>query len=45
MKNTVKLAPAGGKPEALSGEFQPTAQSIRNWVVQTIRDKGKQRNG
>jgi transposase len=31
----VELVHAGRPPEELAQEFEPTAQSIRNWVAQT----------
>ena len=31
---------AGRTPEELAREFEPTAQSIRNWVAQSARDDG-----
>jgi transposase len=37
----VELVRAGRSPEELAGEFEPTAQSIRNWVVQSQRDAGR----
>jgi len=36
----VELVRAGRSAEELAGEFEPTAQSIRNWVVQAKRDGG-----
>ena len=30
----VELVRSGRSPEELSGEFEPSAQSIRNWVGQ-----------
>jgi len=36
----VELVRAGRTPEALAGEFEPTAQSIRNWFIQAQRDEG-----
>jgi transposase len=36
----VDLVHAGCSPEELAREFEPTAQSIRNWVVQAERDAG-----
>ncbi len=36
----VELVQAGRSPETLAREFEPTAQSIRNWVVQAARDAG-----
>jgi transposase len=37
----VELVRAGRSPEELAGEFEPTAQSIRNWVAQAKRDAGR----
>jgi transposase len=37
----VELVRAGRTPEELSREFEPSAQAIRNWVVQTDRDEGR----
>jgi transposase len=31
--------------EALSREFEPTAQTIRNWVAQADRDEGLRSDG
>ena len=39
-RQMVELVHAGRSPEELAGEFEPTAQSIRNWVVQAARDAG-----
>jgi putative transposase len=36
----VELVRAGRTPEELAAEFEPTAQSIRNWVVQSERNEG-----
>ena len=41
----IELARAGRTPEELSREFEPTAQSIRNWVVQADRDEGRRKDG
>jgi transposase len=41
----VELVRAGRTPEELSREFEPTAQSISNWVAQADRDAGKRRDG
>ena len=40
-RQMVELVRAGRSPEALAGEFEPTAQSIRNWVAQSARDNGR----
>jgi len=37
----VELVQAGRSPEELAREFEPTAQSIRNWVAQRKRDAGR----
>ena len=36
---------AGRKPEELATEFEPTAQTIYNWVAQADRDAGKRHDG
>jgi transposase len=36
---------AGRSPEELAKEFEPTAQSIRNWVAQGERDAGRRSDG
>lgn len=41
----VELVKAGRTPEDLSREFEPTAQTIINWVVQADRDAGVRRDG
>jgi transposase len=41
----VELVRQGRTPESLSKEFEPTAQAIRNWVVQADRDEGKRADG
>ena len=40
-RQMVELVRAGRSPEELSREFEPTAQAIRNWVVQADRDEGR----
>jgi transposase len=37
----VELVRAGRAPEELAREFEPTAQSIRNWAAQSARDAGR----
>ena len=39
-RQMVDLVHAGRLPEELAREFEPTAQSIRNWVAQAERDAG-----
>jgi transposase len=41
----VDLARSGRSPEALSREFEPTAQAIWNWVRQADRDEGRRQDG
>ena len=41
----VELVRAGRSPEELSNEFEPSAQSISNWVAQADRDGGKRKDG
>jgi transposase len=44
-RQMVELVRAGRTPEELAAEFEPTAQSIRNWVVQADRDEGHRQDG
>ena len=41
----VELVRAGRTPEELAKEFEPTAQTIYNWVAQADRDAGKRQDG
>ena len=41
----VALVRAGRTPEELSREFEPTTQSIINWVAQADRNEGKRKDG
>ena len=41
----IELVRAGRTPEELSREFEPSAQAIRNWVVQADRDAGRRGDG
>ena len=41
----VELVRSGRTPEELSREFEPTAQSITNWVKQAERDTGRRTDG
>lgn len=41
----VELVRAGRSPEELSREFEPSAQTIRNWVKQSDRDLGVRADG
>jgi transposase len=40
-RQMVELVHAGRTPEELAREFEPTAQSIRNWVAQSKRNAGR----
>ena len=40
-RQMVELVRAGRSPEELSREFEPTAQSIRNWVAEADRQEGR----
>ncbi len=40
-RQIVDLVRAGRSSEELAGEFEPTAQSIRNRVAQSARDTGR----
>lgn len=44
-RRMVELVRAGRSPEQLAREFEPTAQSIRNWVCQADLDEGKRADG
>jgi len=44
-RQMVELVRAGRSPEELAQEFEPTAQSIRNWVGQAEYDAGRGGNG
>ena len=41
----VDLVRFGRSPDHLAREFEPSAQSIRNWVVQADRDDGRRDDG
>ena len=44
-RQIIELVRAGRSPEELAKEFEPTAQSIRNWVAQAERDAGRRNDG
>ena len=44
-RRLVELVRAGESPEDLAKRFEPTSQSIRNWVRQADLDDGKRRDG
>ena len=41
----IEIVRAGRQPEELADKFEPTAQSIRNWVAQADRDAGVRADG
>jgi transposase len=41
----IELVRAGRTPEELSREFEPTAQTIHNWVKQADTDEGRRTDG
>ena len=41
----VELVRAGRSPDDLAREFEPSAQSIRNWVKQADLDEGRRDDG
>ena len=44
-RQLVELVRAGRSPEELAREFEPSAQTIRNWVQQADRDEGRRDDG
>lgn len=44
-RQMVELVRSGRTPEELAREFEPTAQSIWNWVRQAERDGGTRKDG
>ena len=43
-RQMVELVGAGRDPDDLAREFEPTAQSIRNWMVQANKKEGRQQD-
>jgi len=41
----IELVRAGRTPAELAQEFEPTAQTISNWVAQADRDDGQRHDG
>jgi transposase len=41
----IDLVRSGRNPESLSREFEPTAQTIHNWVRQADLDEGRREDG
>jgi transposase len=44
-RQIIALVRSGRTPEELAKKFEPTAQSIRNWVLQADRDDGLRQDG
>lgn len=44
-RRVIELVRAGESPEALAKKFEPTAQTIRNWVRQADLDDGTRTDG
>lgn len=44
-RRMVEWVNAGRSPEDLAREFEPTAQSIKNWVAQAARNTGHGEDG
>ncbi len=44
-RRMVELVRAGRSPDELAKEFEPTAQSIRNWLTQADLDEGRRLDG
>ena len=44
-RQMVELVRSGRSPEELAREFEPSAQSIRNWVCQRDLDEGRRADG
>lgn len=44
-RRMVELVRSGRNPEELAKEFEPSAQSIRNWVCQADLDEGRRDDG
>jgi transposase len=41
----IELARSGRTPEELAEEFEPSAQTIRNWLAQADLDQGRRNDG
>jgi transposase len=44
-RKLIALVREGRTPEELSRQFEPSAQSIRNWITQADRDDGRRQDG
>jgi transposase len=41
----LELVRVGRSPDELAAEFEPTAQTIRNWIKQAELDRGQRQDG
>lgn len=41
----IALARSGRSPEQLATDFEPSVQTIRNWIAQSARDEGTRTDG
>lgn len=44
-RQMIELVRAGRSPEELAAEFEPSANSIREWAKQADRDEGRREDG
>jgi transposase len=44
-RQILELVHAGRSPEELAREFEPTAQTIKNWLKQADLDEGRRHDG
>jgi len=44
-RQMLELVKAGRTPEELEREYEPTAQTIRNWISQDEIDSGRRKDG
>jgi transposase len=44
-RQILDLVKAGRTPEELAKEYEPTAQTIRNWMAQDDLDAGRRKDG
>jgi len=44
-RRIVELVRAGELPDKLAKRFEPSGQTIRNWVAQADRDEGRREDG
>ena len=44
-RKLIALVRAGRSPDELAKQFEPSAQTIRNWLAQADRDEGKRADG